>query len=88
MKRWEINSSYSASLRSVVLKHLQISSKVYLHKDVTEARITRDKIDIQAIIGILQETFVNPFSDQPLLSISTGIVVEQDAVKNRHEDIH
>ena len=69
VKRWEINSSYRASLRSVVQKHKQISTKAYMHKDVTDARITKDESDIQAILAVLQESFVNPFSDQQLLSI-------------------
>ena len=39
--------------------------------------IARDENDIQAILSVLQESFVHPFSEQRLLSISTGIAIDQ-----------
>jgi len=79
VKRWEVNSSYRASLRSVLQQHLQISSKSYAHKDLTTARIKKDESNIQEIMSALKETFIHPFSEEPLLSISTGIAVGEKA---------
>ena len=79
VKRWEVNASYRAALRSVFHQHLHYSSQSYQHKDLSSSRIIRDENDVQAILSVLRDSFVDPFSAQPLLSISTGIVVDQKA---------
>ena len=67
--------SYRASLRSFL--HPCISKKSRAHKDVS--RINKDESNVQDIISVLQQIFIHSFSEEPLLLISTGIAVEQDA---------
>ena len=82
VKRWEINSSYRASLRKCFHEHLQYETQNYIHKDLTPSRIAKDEKDIQSVLNVLTEMFIPPFSDQPQLSMSTGTVVP-DSVADR-----
>ena len=50
-------------------------------KDLRAARIARDEKDDEAIISVLKESFVDPFSEQPLLLISSGISIDQNVSK-------
>lgn len=77
VQRWELNATYRASLREVFHQHLNCSIQNHKHKDLSPSRIKRDENDVQSILSILQETFVHPFSKQPLLSISRGITIDQ-----------
>lgn len=74
VKHWEVNSSYRASLRSVLHQYLHVSKKSHAHKDVTPARIKKDESSVQEIMSVLQQTFIHPFSEEQLLSISTGLL--------------
>ena len=76
VQRWEINASYRASLREVFHQHLNYSTQRHKHKDLSPSRIKKDENDIKSILSILQQTFVDPFSEQQLLSISRGIVLD------------
>ena len=76
VKRWEINAAYRASLHSVFYQHLDYSPQSYHHKDLSLHRILKDESDIQSIISILCDTFIDPFSEHPLLSISSGFVID------------
>ena len=40
------------------------------------SRILKDEKDVSAVLTILTETFIYPFSELPLVSISTGIIKE------------
>ena len=75
VKWWEINAAYQTSLCSVFHQHLDYSQS-YHHKDLSPHRIVKDESDIQSIIPILCDTFIDLFSEQPLLSISTGFVID------------
>ena len=79
-RRWEINASYRASLRSVFHQHLQYRSSKYDHKDLSPARILKDEKDISVVLTVLSEMFINPFSELPLVSISTGIHANEKIV--------
>ena len=78
LKRWKINSSYCASLRYVIRQHLEYSIKNTIHKDLKRSRIKRDDNDVIEILSGLRETFVDPFTDQPLLSVSTGMAIDKN----------
>ena len=80
MKRWEITAknTYRANLRKCLHLHLQYEKQKYAHKDLAPSRISRDEKDVQAVIDVLTNVFIHPFSDIPLASISTGIVVSED----------
>jgi len=81
VQRWEINAAYRASLRSVFHKHLNFNSQVHKHKDLSPSRIAKDEECIASILSILQESFVDPFGEQPLLSISRGIALDEAAAR-------
>lgn len=75
--RWELNATYRASLREVFHQHLNFSNQKHRHKDLSPARIRKDETAVQSILSILQETFVHPFAELPLLSISRGIALDE-----------
>lgn len=82
VQRWEINAAYRASLRSVFHEYLNFKSQAHKHKDLSPSRIAKDEENIASIISVLQETFVDPFGEQPFLSISRGIVLEELAAQD------
>lgn len=75
VRRWEINASYRADLRNCFHEHFNYESQQYPHKDLSPSRILKDEEDVAAVLSVLTETFIHPFSEQPLVSISTGIEV-------------
>ena len=44
---------------------------------MTKSRISREEKDVKSVYNVLSEVFIPPFSDQPLVSISTGIAVTE-----------
>ena len=76
--RWELNASYRASLRRCIHDHLKYEQKYVKHKDLTKSRIGREEKDAKSVYNVLSEVFTPPFSEQPLVSISTGIVVTEN----------
>ena len=54
-------------------------SQSHHHKDLSPSRIIRHENNTQSILTVLRESFVDPFSDQCLLSISTGIAIDEKA---------
>ena len=82
VKRWELNASYRAALRTCFHKHLNYQKQEYKHQDLTPSRIQRDNSDVSSIVEILSEAFINPFSDFPLLCISTGIVASENVSRD------
>ena len=45
---------------------------------MTKSRIGREEKDAKSVYNVLSEVFTPPFSEQPLVSISTGIVVTEN----------
>jgi len=74
-----------AEYRSTLLRQLKdilhISSSCSQHKDLQPTRIQRDEADVQFIVSILQNTWLNPFIPdlQDLVCLSTGKVATPDA---------
>ena len=81
VKRWEPNASYRAAMRNCFHEHLHYKPQRYIHANLTPFRINKDESDVQSLITNLTTVFINPFSAQPLLSISTGILAT-DSVCN------
>ena len=77
VKRWELNASYRAALRTCFHKHLNYQKQEHKHPDLTPSRIQRDNRDVCKIVEILTEAFLNPFTESPLVCISTGIVANE-----------
>ena len=77
VKRWEINASYRVALCNCFHKHLY-RPKESKHADVNLSRIKKDENDVNAVISTLTGMFIHPFSENPLMSISTGILATED----------
>ena len=73
VRRWELNASYRSALRECFHQHVMHEPQNYQHKDLTPSRIKRDEANIQSVMSVLDDAFVNPFSEMSLVSISTGI---------------
>ena len=57
--------------------HLEYDQKYVKSKNLTKSRISRDEKDVKSVYNVLSEVFIPPFSEQPQVSISTGIVVAE-----------
>ena len=76
-------------MRRCVHDHLQYEQKYVKHKDFTKSRTSRDEKDVKSVYSVLSEVFIPPFSKQPLVSISKGIVVaESEADKIKQAYVH
>ena len=80
VKRWDINASYRAALRTCFHKHTNYQLPKYSHPDLNPRHIEKDQNDVQSIFNTLSDTFIDPLSQQPLLSISTGVIIASDKV--------
>lgn len=56
----------------------------FVHPDLQPTRIKRDEEDVQAVIHLLETTWINPFnvSSDQLVSISTAIAAPNDVAKD------
>ena len=79
--RWTLNAPYRAEIRKSLHSHLKLSPTCYPHKDLTPSRISRDERDVQAVINVAKNVFINPFLQSCLISISNGMVAN-DAVRD------
>ena len=77
VKRWEINAAYRAALRNCFHSHLNYDLPRYKHVDLNPSRIKKDQEDVQRILSTIAETFIDPLSQQPLISISTGVIATE-----------
>ena len=78
----EISSKYRASLRTAFHQHLDYKSSNYQYKDLAPSRICKDEDDVSALTSVFLETFINAFSDIPMMSISTGIQTAENVTKD------
>ena len=51
----------------------------YNHSDLNPPSIRRDENDVQASVDVLTNVLIHSFSEMPLASISTGIIVNENA---------
>jgi len=42
------------------------------------SRIKKDENDVNAVLDVLENTFIQPFSENPLLCISSGVLATED----------
>ena len=68
---------YRALLRRCIHDHLQYEQKYVTHEDLTKSRINRDEKDVKNVYNVLLEVFIPLFSEQRLVSVSTGIVATE-----------
>ena len=84
--RWTINASYRASLYSHLQEFLGTNTKKYVHTDLQKSRIRNDQDDVTSMLSIIEECFIDPFSENPLLSISNGILATEKLVLDSFTD--
>ena len=79
--RWHINASYRAAVRNCFNDFLGQRSQNHLRHDLS--RIQRDERDVEKLIQILTESFIDPFSKNELLCLSNGML----ATEKVHNDL-
>ena len=84
--RWAINASYRASLYSHLQEFLGTNTKKYVHTDLQKSRIRNDQDDVTSMLSIIEECFIDPFSENPLLSISNGLLATEKLVSDSFDD--
>ena len=84
--RRAINASYRASLYSHLQEFLGVNTKKHVYTDLQKSRIRNDQDDVTSILSIIEECFIDPFSENPLLSISNGLLATEKLVSDSFDD--
>ena len=84
--RWTINASYRASLYSHLQEFLGTNTKKYVHTDLQKSRIRNDQDDVTSMLSIIEECFIDPFSENPFLSIPNGILAPEKLPSDSFND--
>ena len=71
---WTINVSYGTSLIVYLREFLGGKMKIYVHTDLQQLRTRKEQDDISSLLVILDEFFIDFFSENLLLSISNRIL--------------
>ena len=56
--------------------------QTYKHPDLRRSRIKKDLDAVDSIFGILEITFIDPFSHLPLMCISASVVANKKVTKD------
>ena len=56
--------------------------QTYKHPDLRRSRIKKDLHAVDSIFGILEITFIDPFSHLPLMCISASVVANKKVTKD------
>ena len=80
--RWCINATYRAELRKMLHEFASYWKQIFLHKDLNPRRIDKDERNIKSLIETLSNAFISPFSDNPLLFISNGILAPDEVIND------
>ena len=56
--------------------------KKYVHTDLQKSRIRNDHDDVTSMLSIIEGCFIDTFSENPLLSISNGILATEKSVSD------
>ena len=82
VKRWGIIAPYRANMRKCLHLRLCYNKQRYSHSDLNSSSIRRDKNDVQVAVDIFTNVFILPFSEMPLASISTGLIVNENTAES------
>ena len=80
--RWNVNASYRAELRKKLHEFVTYSQQKHCHKDLKQSRMKKDEKDVSALLDVLKNTFIEPFSESPLLCISSGVLATEDVSRD------
>ena len=82
VKRREITASYRANVRKWLHQLFCYNEQRYSHSDLNLSSIRRDENDVKVVIDVLTNVFILPFIEMLLGSISTGIIVKENAAES------
>ena len=82
VKSWGIIAPYRANMRKCLHQRLCCNKQRYNHSDLNSSSIRRDKNDVQVAVDIFTNVFILPFSEMPLASISTGLIVNENIAES------
>ena len=77
-----ISASYCANVYSHLRGSKMQKYKKYVHTDLQKSRIRNDHDDVTLMLSIIEECFIDTFSENPLLSISNGILATEKSVSD------
>ena len=80
--RWIINATCRAELRKKMHEFANYKKQKFLHKGLNPSRIVKYEEVASAMIEILSDTFISPFSDNPLVCISNGTLAPDEVAKD------
>ena len=79
----------TAEYRSTCLKQMRLMiddscSKRMVHTDLSASRMRKDETDVDSLVYLMEDTWTNPFSQNPseLISISTGASVSPEVAND------
>ena len=85
INRWALNATYRAETRQCLHRLINLSVHKSTHKNLTDSRIQKDEMAVKSLMSILTDLFINPLSENNLISISNGTLppekVKQDLLK-------
>lgn len=82
INRWALNASYRAKLRCCFHRHLGYVNAKHKHRDLTLSRIKIDEKDVQSLMEVMTNTFIDPLSDNDWLCISNGLAATQSIAQD------
>ncbi len=88
INRWALNASYRVKLRCCFHRHLGYGNIQHKHHDFSVTRIKRDEKDVQSLIDVMTNTFVDPLTDNDLLCISNGLAATQSIAQDLQQAKH
>ena len=65
---------------------LRANTKKYAHTDLQKSRIGNDQDDVTSMLSIMEECFIDPFSENLFLSISNRILTTEKLVSDSFND--
>ena len=80
INRWVLNALFRGGFCTAFHYFRPYSSK-HQHKDLSKHRVKNDENDENSLIYVLQDTFINPISDNTVLWISNGMVASEKVSK-------
>ena len=73
-------------MHSHLQEFLWANTKKYVHTDLQKSRIRNDDDDVTSMLSIIEECFIDPFSENRLVSLSNGILATEKLVSDSFND--
>ena len=73
-------------MHSHLQEFLWANTKKHVHTDLQKSRIRNDDDDVTSILSIIEECFIDPFSENRLVCLSNGILATEKLVSKLFND--